>query len=95
MGLMACLPRLQLELRPSYAPACPFPGPRSDLEFMEIDFLVRALQPAGIPYLLLNKFLTLGRKQAAAAAAGGGGSSGGAAAQAGNAVAGRQQQQAQ
>jgi hypothetical protein len=39
----------------------------SDLEYLELSWLCKALQPAGLPALLLNKFLQLGRKQAAAA----------------------------
>ena len=38
----------------------------SDLDYLELQWLVKALQPAGLPEMLLNKFLQLGRRQAAA-----------------------------
>lgn len=52
----------------------------SDLEYMELSWLVEALQPRGLTPLLLNKFLQLGRKQAAAGTAGDGKGAAGAAA---------------
>ncbi len=36
----------------------------SDLEFLQLEWMVTALHPHGIPVLLLNKFLTLGRRGA-------------------------------
>ncbi|KAK2077661.1 hypothetical protein QBZ16_004507 [Prototheca wickerhamii] len=35
-----------------------------DLEFLELDWMIGALQPRGVPPLLLNKFLTVGRRTA-------------------------------
>ncbi|KAL6782858.1 hypothetical protein ACKKBG_A08375 [Auxenochlorella protothecoides x Auxenochlorella symbiontica] len=35
-----------------------------DLEFLQLEWMVTALHPHGIPVLLLNKFLTLGRRGA-------------------------------
>lgn len=57
------------------SPASPLPPPLrqlfcSDFEFLELAWLERELGPAGLPPLLLNKFLQLGRKRAAAAGAG-------------------------
>ena len=75
---------------PSLALCC------SDLEFLELAWLERELGPAGLPSLLLNKFLQLGRKRgaamgaagAAAAAAGVAGAAGAAAAAAAKVLAG-------
>lgn len=57
----------------------------SDFEFLERELLERELGPAGLPPLLLNKFLQLGKRAAAAAAAAGGGTAQAAAAAAGGA----------
>lgn len=34
---------------------------REDLQFLQLDWLISALQPAGISPLLLNKFLSLAK----------------------------------
>lgn len=35
---------------------------REDLSFLQLDWLISALQPAGVPPLLLNKFLSLAKE---------------------------------
>ena len=37
----------------------------ADLQFLQLDWLLAALQPAGISPLLLNKFLSLAKQRAA------------------------------
>ena len=37
----------------------------ADLQFLQLDWLLAALQPAGISSLLLNKFLSLAKQRAA------------------------------
>lgn len=39
-------------------------GSLADLEFLELDWMVAALAPRGVPPMLLNKFLALGRRRA-------------------------------
>lgn len=36
-----------------------------DLQYLQLDWLASALQPAGVPMLQLNKFLSLARERAA------------------------------
>lgn len=60
--------------RPTDSPRRPAPTSprRSDFEFLELAWLQQELGgpgPGGLPPLLLNKFLQLGRKRAAAAVA--------------------------
>ena len=67
----ACLRRSEhlLKLHPAPAPAPhPPPCPCSDFEFLELPLLERELLPQGLPSLLLNKFLQLGKRAAAATA---------------------------
>ena len=35
---------------------------REDLRFLQLDWLILALKPAGVPPLLLNKFLSLAKE---------------------------------
>ena len=41
---------------------------REDLQFLQLDWLISALQPAGLPPLLLNKFLSLAKDHAPSSA---------------------------
>lgn len=34
---------------------------REDLQFLQLDWLINALEPAGVPPMLLNKFLSLAK----------------------------------
>lgn len=45
-------------------------GSLADLEFLELDWMVAALAPRGVPPMLLNKFLALGRRRAGPGAVG-------------------------
>ena len=39
-----------------------------DLQFLQLDWLISALKPAGVPPLLLNKFLSLAKETKPSAA---------------------------
>jgi hypothetical protein len=53
---------------PGPPPRSALPCPCSDFEFLELPLLERELLPQGLPSLLLNKFLQLGKRAAAATA---------------------------